>query len=159
LIGKQIAFIISGPLSQVPNLRQILEAYVEIQHANLVDFITDEDGDSRNIDSLLQNLGKCLVQFADTSYIRPPTFLGVGGAKLFRDAIWGRLRFPFRADYVAYKKLGIYDFPQKEYKTRIQNAIMLLLSRLPAFRREVNKRMKKEMIKPLLKEAKKYEHN
>ncbi len=41
LIGKQIAFIISGPLSQVPNLRQILEAYVEIQHANLVDFITD----------------------------------------------------------------------------------------------------------------------
>lgn len=158
LIGKQIAFIISGPLSQVPNLRQILEAYVEIQHANLVDFITDEDGDSRNIDSLLQNLGKRLVQFADNSYIRPPTFLGVGGTILFRDAIWGRFRFPFRADYVAFKKLGIYDFPQKEYKTRIQNAIMLLLSRLPAFRREVNKRMKKEMIKPLLKEAMKYEH-
>ena len=67
-------------------------------------------------------------------------------------------RDKFRADYVAYKKLGIYDFPQKEYKTRIQNAIMLLLSKLPAFRREVNKRMKKEMIKPLLKEAKKYEH-
>jgi multimeric flavodoxin WrbA len=35
LIGKQMGFIISGPLSQTPNLRQILETYVEIQHANL----------------------------------------------------------------------------------------------------------------------------
>ena len=151
LIGKQIGFIISGPLSQVPNLRQVLEAYVEIQNANPVGFVTDEYGDSTEIDSLLQNFGKCLVRFANSGYVRPNTFLSVGGRKLFRDDIWGRLRFPFRADYVAYKKLGAYDFPQKEYKTRIQNAIMLLLSKLPSFRKEINKRMKKEMIKPLQK--------
>jgi len=151
LTGKQIGFIISGPLSQIPNLRQVLEAYVEVQHANLGGFVTDEYGDSIEIDSLLQDIGKRLVQFAENSYIRPPTFLGVGGMKVFRDDIWGRLRFPFRADYVAYKKLGTYDFPQKEYKTRIQNAIMLLLSKLPAFRKEVNKRTKKGMIKPLQK--------
>ncbi len=151
LIGKQIGFIISGPLSQVPNLRQILEAHVEVQHANLGGFVTDEYGDSAKIDNLLQGLAKRLVQFADNNYIKPSTFLGVGGTKIFRDDIWGRLRFPFRADYVAYRKLGIYDFPQKEYKTRIQNAIMLLLSKSPAFRREINKRMKKEMIKPLQK--------
>jgi len=149
LIGKQIGFIISGPLRQIPNLRQILEAYIEIQHANPAGFVTDEDGDSAKIDSLLQAMGKRLVQFADNDYIRPHTFLGVGGKKLFRDEIWGRLRFPFRADHLAYKKLGVYDFPQKEYRTRIQNAILLLLSKLPAFRKEVNKKMKKEMIKPL----------
>ena len=151
LIGKQIGFIISGPLSQIPNLRQALEAYVEIQHANPVGFVTDEYGDSTEIDSLLQNFGKCLVQFANSGYVRPYTFFGVGGTKLFRDEIWGRLRFPFRADYLAYKKLGVYDFPQKEYKMRIQNAIMLFLSKLPAFRKEVNKKTKKEMIKPLQK--------
>lgn len=151
LIGKQIGFIISGPLRQIPNLRQILEAYIEIQHANPAGFVTDEDGDSAKIDSLLQAMGKRLVQFADNDYIRPHTFLGVGGKKLFRDEIWGRLRFPFRADHLAYKKLGVYNFPQKEYRTRIQNAILLLLSKLPAFRKEVNKRMKKEMIKPLQK--------
>jgi len=151
LIGKQIGFIISGPLSQIPNLRQALEAYVEIQDANPAGFITDEYGDSTEIDGLLQNFGKCLVQFANNGYVRPHTFLGVGGKKLFRDDIYGRLRFPFRADYVAYKKLGVYDFPQKKYKTRIRNAIMLLLSKLPTFRKEVNKRMKKEMIKPLQK--------
>ena len=151
LTGKQIGFIISGPLRQIPNLRQVLEAYIEMQRANSAGFVTDEDRDSERISTLLQDFGKCLVQFAESDYIKPQTFLGVGGTKLFRDDIYGRLRFPFRADHLAYKKLGIYDFPQKEYKTRVQNAAMLFLSKFPAFRKEVNKRMKKEMIKPLEK--------
>ena len=151
LIGKQIGFVISGPLRQIPNLRQVLETQVQTQHANCVGFVTDEYGDSTAIDRLLQNLAERLVQSAGNGYISPPTFLGVGGTKILRDAIWGKLRFPFRADYRAYKKLGVFDFPQKKYKSRIQNAIMLLLSKIPAFRREVNKKMKMEMIKPLQK--------
>lgn len=151
LIGKQLGFIISGPLSQIPNLRQILEAHAEIQRANLAGIVTDEYGAAAEIDSLLQDLAGRIVRFAASGYIRPSTFLGIGGTKLFRDAIWGRLRFPFRADYLAYKKLGVFDFPQKQYKMRIQSAIMSLLSKLPAFRREVNKRMKDEMIKPFQK--------
>jgi len=151
LIGKQMGFIISGPLSQNPNLRQILETYVEIQHANLAGIVTDEYGDSAQIDSLLQDLARNLVQFAYSGYVRTPTFLGVGGTKLFRDEIWGRLRFPFRADYLLYKKLGVFDFPQKNYKMRFQSAIMSLLSKMPGFRKEVNKRMKDEMIKPFQK--------
>ena len=149
LIGKQIGFIISGPLAQIPNLRQALEAYVEIQHANPAGFVTDEDAESENIDNLLQTFGKRLVQFADNDYVRPHTFLGVGGGKIFRDAIWGQMRFPFRADYLAFKNLGAFDFPQKEYKIRIQNAFMLLLSIIPALRKEIYKKVKKEMIKPL----------
>lgn len=152
LAGKQIGFIISGPLSQIPNLRQILEAYVEMQQANPAGFVTDEGGDSTEISGQLLDFGKCLVQFAGKKYIRPHTFLGVGGTKLFRDDIWGRLRFPFKADYLAYKKLGVYDFPQKNYKKRIQNSTMLFLSKSSAFRKEVNNKLKKEMIKPLQKE-------
>jgi len=38
LIGTQIGFIISGPLRQISNLRQILEAEVQLQHANCVGF-------------------------------------------------------------------------------------------------------------------------
>ena len=151
LIGKQMGLIISGPLSQNPNLRQILETYVDIQHANLAGIVTDEYEDSAQIDNLLQDLAENLVQFADSGYIRTPTFLGVGGKLLFRDEIWGRLRFPFRADYLLYKKLGAFDFPQKNYKMRFQSAIMSLLSKSPGFRKEVNKRMKAEMIKPLQK--------
>ncbi|MDY6969017.1 MAG: NAD(P)H-dependent oxidoreductase [Spirochaetota bacterium] len=151
LKGKQIGFIISGPLSQIPNLRQIMEAYVDNQHANIVDFVTDEFGDSAEIDSLLNNLGKRSIRFANSGYISPHTFLSEGGAKILRDNIWGRFRFPIRADYLFFKRHGMFDFPQKEYKIRILNKIMLFLSKSPKYRKEVNKRMKNEMIKPLQK--------
>jgi multimeric flavodoxin WrbA len=152
LAGKQIGFIVSGPLSQMPNLRQILEAYTELQRANLVDIVTDEYEDSTVIDGLLEKLATGLVWFAERSYIQPRTFLGVGGTKIFRDDVWGRLRFPFRADHQFYKKHGIYDFPQKDYKGRIVSQILLLLTKIPAIRKEIyHKRMKEEMIKPLQK--------
>ena len=99
----------------------------------------------------MQYLARRLVQFANNNYIKPSTYLGVGGIKIFRDAIWGNLRFVFRADHVAYKKLGIYDFPQKDYKARITNAIFLFLLKFPAFRVEYNKKIIKEMIKPYQK--------
>jgi len=151
LSGKQIGFIISGPLSQNANLRQILEAYIEVQQANCAGFVTDEYGDSAYIDSLLENLGRRMVRFAEGGYTAPSTFLGVGGHKIFRDDIWGRLRFPFYADHKSYKKMDFYDFPQKKRRMRIVNAIMLFLSRSPAFRKKVNARIKEEMIKPLQK--------
>lgn len=152
LIGKQIGFIISGPLSQVPNLRQILEAYTEWQQANLVGFITDEHGDSAELDALLHDFAVRLVDFADRNYMKPRTFLGVGGMKIFRDDIWGRLRFPFQADNKFYKRGRLYDFPQKDYKARITNAIMMLLTKFPSMRKEIyRKRMKAEMIKPFQK--------
>jgi hypothetical protein len=129
----------------------MLKGYAQFQHANLGGFVTDEFGDSAGVDDALQELARRLVRFADAGYARPHTFLGVGGAKLFRDAIWGGLRFPFRADFVAYRRSGAFDFPQKDLKSRVQNGLMLLLSRSPRFRKEVNKRMKDEMVKPLRK--------
>ncbi|HEY3425332.1 MAG TPA: NAD(P)H-dependent oxidoreductase, partial [Negativicutes bacterium] len=101
--GKQIGFIISGPLRQLPNLRQIFEAYTQWQQANLVSIVTDEPTDSGNIDILLQELAMRCVEYSRQQYITPATFLGVGGIKIFRDEIWGNLRFPFEADHQFYK--------------------------------------------------------
>lgn len=151
LSDKQIGLIISGPLSQVPNLRQILEAYFEMQHTNLIDIITDEFGDSSHIDEMLNSFANRIIHQANGMFISAPTFLGVAGTKIFRDEIWGRLRFPFRADFREYMNIGAFNFPQKNWKSRIQNLIMLFLSRSSIFRREVNKRMKDEMIKPFQK--------
>ena len=95
MMGKQLGFIISGPLGQIPNLRQALEAFNEVQGAGIVDFITDECCDSAEIDALLQSLAERLIRFADEGYARPASFLGVGGRKVFRDDVYGRLRFPF----------------------------------------------------------------
>lgn len=138
-------------MGQVPNLGQILEAYVEVQHANLAGIVTDEYEDSAEIDGRLAGLADDLVRFAAAGYVKPQTFFGVAGDKIFRDNIWGRLRFPFRADYQWYKQAGMYDFPQRQYGSRLTNAMMLLLSRMPRFRKEINQRMKKGMIKPLKK--------
>jgi multimeric flavodoxin WrbA len=152
LIGKQIGFLISGPFSQIPNLKQILEAYTEWQQANLAGFVTDECEDSPKLDALLQNLAERLVQWSLTNYIKPRTFLGVGGMKVLRDDMWGKLRFPFQADHKFYKEHGLYDFPQKDYKARINSRVLILLTKIPFMRKEIyQKRMKSEMIKPFQK--------
>ncbi|MCX5880456.1 MAG: hypothetical protein NTU74_01150 [Deltaproteobacteria bacterium] len=85
--GKQLGFIISGPLSQIPNLRQALEGYFEVQQAGIVDFVTDEFGDSAKIDALLLSLAQRLIRSANDGYAKPASFLGVGGKKVIRD-IW-----------------------------------------------------------------------
>ena len=72
--------------------------------------------------------------------------------KLFRDAVWGMLRFPFQADHKFYSRHGLYDFPQRNYRRRVNTRIMMLLTKIPSMRREIYlKRMKAEMVKPLEK--------
>lgn len=122
LIGKQFGFIIAGPLGQVPNLRQSLDNYVQFQRSNLAGLVTDEFGDSVEIDRLLQNLAERLVRFSASGYIKPPTFFGVAGAKLIRDVIWNSSAI-FKADHRVHKELQLYDFPQKDLKARITNLI------------------------------------
>lgn len=151
LTGKQVGFILSGPLRQIPNLRQILEAYTEWQQANLVDMVTDEEP-SPVLDARLQHLAEQVIRLSEENYIKPKTFLSVAGMKIFRDDVWGKLRFPFQADHQFYKKHKLYDFPQRDYKARIMNAVLILLTRIPSMRKEIyRKRMKEEMLRPLQK--------
>lgn len=151
LMGRQFGLIVSGPLSQNANLRTILEAWIELQHANLAGFVTDEYGDSAEVDAMLQNLAGDLLRCAEAGYIRPQTFLGVGGIKVFRDDIWGRLRTVFQADHRAYKRLGIYDFPQKDWGIRALNQVTPLLFKIPRVREEFTARIKTQMVTPYQK--------
>ena len=137
LAGKQLGYIIAGPLRQNPNLIQILEASSTArQHANHVDIITDESENSAEIDALLQGFAQRLVSFAEKGYIRPQNFLGVGGHKVFRDDIWGRLRPLWQADYRYFKKYRLFDFPQKDYKIRVLTPILMLLTKIPGVRKK-----------------------
>jgi multimeric flavodoxin WrbA len=136
LAGKQIGYIISGPLSQNQNLIQILEASSTArQHAGHVDIISDECEDSSEIDGQLQSLAERLVRFSKNGYIKPQNFLGVGGHKVFRDNIWGRLRPIWQADHRYYRSHGLYDFPQRELKIRLFRPVMMLLTKIPKFRK------------------------
>jgi multimeric flavodoxin WrbA len=151
LAGRQVGFLVSGPLGRLPNLRQILEGYTEWQQANLAGIVTDEAENDAAIDAGLRMLAERSVRFARDGYVRPPGFLGVAGMKLLRDEVWGRLRFVFQADHRFYSSQGLYDFPQKDLKMRGANLVMGGLLKIPAFRREFRKRIKEEMIKPLQK--------
>jgi multimeric flavodoxin WrbA len=151
LAGKQFGFLISGPLSQVANLRQILEAWVQLERCNLAGIVGDEAADSGCVDGVLDELAGRLVRYAQAGYRQPETFLGVAGTKLFRDAVYGPLRMVFQADHRAYKRLGVYDFPQKDWPTRMANAVVSPLLRIPRFREGFKSQIKQGMIQPFRK--------
>ena len=60
----------------------------------------------------------------------------MGGHKIFRDDVWGRLRPLWQADHRHYKKRGWYDFPQRDIKNRIINPVMMLATKIPAIRKK-----------------------
>jgi multimeric flavodoxin WrbA len=151
LVDKQMAFLISGPLSQLPELRQIYEAWVEIQRSHLVGFVSDERNGGSGIEDCLDSLADGLIRQACSGYIQPRTFLGIAGMKLFRDDIWGGLRIVFRADHKAYKKLGVYDFPQKRIGRRIFVCLGWLITGLPWIRKRFPAMIKQRMIQPYRK--------
>jgi len=146
---KQFGYIVSGPFSQIPNLREIMAATAEQMNANLVGIVTDEPADSGAIDGLLQEMARRVCELTLLGYIGPKTFLGVGARKLFRDEIWGPLRFAFRADHIYYKQHGWYDFPQKDYQAQMRSFVMGTMMKIPPIRKDIQKRWTQEMIKPL----------
>lgn len=147
LIGKQMGFIISGPFRQLPDLRQVFETYTEIQWSNLAGFVTDEYEGSAYIDSLLDNLAFRLLRLSEMNYKKPETFLGIAGRKIFRDDIWGKLRFIFQADHRFYKRYGLYDFPQYDIGARVMNLFMMLITKIPTYKKHFQKKMRENMIR------------
>ncbi|MCD4700190.1 MAG: NAD(P)H-dependent oxidoreductase [Phycisphaerae bacterium] len=136
-IGKQVGFIISGPMSYHENLREIFEGYAGWQQCNIVDFVSDEHGSSAEIDACLNVLADRVATCARQSYIAPATFLGVGARKVFRDEIWGRLRIAFLADHRVYKTLGLFDFPQRDMRVRLLSAVGTLGMSIPPVREKI----------------------
>ena len=144
----QFGFVISGPLGQIGNIREVLEGYVQWQRSSLVDFVTDEVADSTLLDAQLSGLAERLAWNARMEYIKPFTFLGVGGHKIFRDDIFSKLRFVFQADHRYYKRNNLYNFPQKRVVLRVVNIILGALFRVPKIRRKFDQMIKQKMIEP-----------
>jgi len=88
-LGQQQAYLVSGPLRQMPILREALIGMSEVGRANFVGIITDEYNDSKEITTLIQNvINGILWGLEHDKYVGPKTFLGVGGHKIFRDLIY-----------------------------------------------------------------------
>lgn len=150
LAGKQIAYLISGPLAQLPHLRDVLETPAGLGQANLAGIVTDECDDSRDLDRLIDGLARRLVACDEAGHIGPMTFLGKGGRKVLRDEIWASLRSVFPLDHQYYKRHGLYDFPRRGLKTRVNDAVFGLMLKIPSFRRGFQDKMREGMIRPLV---------
>jgi len=150
LTGKQVAFVISGPFGQLENLREIFTAFMEYQQANLAGFASDEFGTSQEIDAVLDGLMVRSAALSAQAYLQPATFLGVGGTRIFRDDIFGRLRIPFAADHRAYNRMGFYKtFPQRDLGTILLNTFAGPLLSIRKLRKEFDKVIKVQMVSPL----------
>lgn len=134
LRGKQIAFLVSGPLRFCDSARVMLQAWTEFQMSANAGFVSDEDNDSPLLDSQIRDLAAHCLHAAEKGYITTETFLRVGGMKVFRDDIYGHLRGVFQADHRYYRKNGFYDFPQKNIGSRLLNRLLLTLCGLKGFR-------------------------
>ena len=128
---------------------EVFRGFFEFQGANLVGAVSDEGSSSEDLDRLLDQLMARAVTYAQNNYLRPQTFLGVGGMKIFRDDIYGRLRMIFPADHQAYKKNGLYKtFPQAEFSTMMRNTFEVPIINLPPIRKNFDKMIKKQMVEP-----------
>lgn len=145
-VGKQLAFCLSGPLQQIPNLRHILTSFVQFDGSNVGDFITDEAVSSEEIDAQIEAMAARLVRQAELSYVQPMSAPAVTGRMVFRDHIWGSLRFVFQGDHRYYRQHGWYDFPQRDWRMRLVNALMIPFSHIPSVKRQIQQNMKSMMI-------------
>ncbi|HWQ63904.1 MAG TPA: NAD(P)H-dependent oxidoreductase [Methanospirillum sp.] len=142
--NKQLVLMIEGPLVRVPGLRENLTSL--LGGGNLVDIITDEPKNPGQIDALIRSAAERAVQAAIDGYDKPPMFPTVAGHIVLRDAVWGDLRPFFRADHRYYKKHGLYDFPQYQYRKRLSRFFLSLMMGLGPVQKKVKPMMSKHMV-------------
>lgn len=141
--GKPMGMIVSGPLRQLPNMRETMEGVYGTFQARWAGFATDETTD---VNAELAALADSLHFLAASAYTPPETFPSIGGLKIFRDRVFGGLNGVFPADHRYYKKHGWYDFPQREVGGRIAGFFMRNAMRIPAVRRAMQARMKDNLV-------------
>ena len=147
--GKQIAIILSGSLAASPALREALTAYVECMGANLVGIVTDESGRSGQIDAALDDLVRRSVRALEIDYLKPMSFLGVGGLKVFRDDVYGHLGLVFRADHREYRRSGLFrTMLHKRPLVHLATRLGGLVLAIPFVRNRMVKNMRSFMLMP-----------
>ena len=148
LPGKQLGIVLSGPYSACPVLHTFFRAEAEVNDGNLAGLVTDEASSSEELDAMLDRFCTDIVKKAEAGFKRPPCFEGLGGKKLFRDEMYGNLRFVFRADHDYYRTHGWYDFPQNDHKTMMKNRIAIAATSSNKVKNVIRKEMRKRMLMP-----------
>ncbi len=144
--GKITGYIVSGNLSQEPNIQTLIEARSEVSGMYLCGVATDEYNTQKSIDDFATSLNYCI----ETKMTAPKNFYGVGGTKIFRDLVYLMQGF-MQADHKFYKQTGVYDFPHKQ-KGMIWGMKMLgFMMKFDKVKKEMRKEMPKYILMPYQK--------
>ncbi|WFD11500.1 NAD(P)H-dependent oxidoreductase [Tepidibacter hydrothermalis] len=141
--GRQIAYLVSGPVNELVSLNEIMKAYSS-NETNLVGIVSDECQDNNILNTQIENLVSKSIHYAEQEYIKTPMFLSVCGSKLFSDAIKSNLGTIFLADYNYYKSNNLIK--NESIKEKLRNIIFRYMMNKKAFQSEVKKNMYKHMI-------------
>ena len=139
---KPTAFIVNGDLRSEANLNTMLVARADVGRNYLSGIATNEVE--------LSNTAKNLAYALEHKYVKPRTFYGVGGMKIFRDLIWV-MRGIMKDDHKFYKENGFYDFPQKQRGKMIALKLVGKLMRNKKFMTKNKNMMEEGMLAPYKK--------
>lgn len=104
--GKQLGFFVSGELSKLNHMYDIMYAYSSWE-SNLIGIVSDEVRDDNQIDSLIEGFCSKAIRYAEANYMKAATFQAIGAKKIFIDAV--RYKLPlFVKDYNYYKRNGYF---------------------------------------------------
>ncbi len=155
LQGKRLGFIISGPLSQIQNLRETLDALADNWHMKSSGVVTDEFASSDEISAQIKGFAQNLDIACKTDLHFAASFYSVGGGKIFRDFVFNTSAV-FMADHKFYKKQHVYgSFPQRKLKKRFYNALFYLFVSIKPLRRQIHRKFIPGMVAPYKKLLKK----
>ena len=135
-----MGFIVSGPLSQLATLREVLEAHVEVSHCQQLGIVTDEHPSPEETAGRLQSMARAADRWVEEPWHAPQTFRGFAADKNFRDLVYAN-RGMMVADHRFYLANGRYDFPQSNIGWRLFNTLLLVLRSIPSLRKRLLKLM------------------
>jgi len=148
LKASLLGHIVSGPLNQLAPMRETLEAHIEIAHCQRLGVISDEHPDPNATVKNISNMVQFLEHWVkNEQWQNAPTFLGVGGSKIFRDLVYEN-RGVMGADFRFYKENKLLDFPNVNYSKRFSSKIIMFLQKFPAMQKNMKKNMNDYRLKP-----------
>lgn len=152
-MGRPVAYLISGNYSDEANLQMILEGRGEVGGNFIAGIANDEADTDYNIDKMAENLNYAITN----NFNKPANFLGVGGAKIFRDLVY-MMRGMMKADHKFYKEHNQYDFPQKHKAISMAMYLVGAMLGNDKVRSKMGNKMNEGMLMPytkILNDAKK----
>ena len=145
-----LGHIVSGPLHQLANMRETLEAHIEVSKCHRLGIVSDDNANANEIEKHIYNLVKNVEHWvSNEEWATGQTFLGVGGHKIFRDLVY-HYRGVMSADYKFYKENKLLDFPTRNFSQRLFGYMLLTLKKL--FKLKLKpKEMNSQRLKPFIK--------